>query len=189
MPWPSLRDFRWRSAPLPTWLLRASLVGGRTPTGLDRRSRIQINAKNVRVERVTIRECKETAFQSTAGQESAARAREPMPRSILDVLDRSKEEPNGSAPHAPQDWLVSRHLAQTPPTWRRKLWINRCPGRPGSNFNSTWICEACARYRDRLKTIRHILRRSPNQDHRNKRSSPPPAPQARLREVFRAKYE
>ncbi|MDZ4855198.1 MAG: zf-HC2 domain-containing protein [Nitrospirota bacterium] len=51
-----------------------------------------------------------------------------------------------------------------------------------------WICEACARYRDRLKTIRHILRRSPNQDHRNERSLRSSATQARLTEASRAKH-
>jgi hypothetical protein len=52
-----------------------------------------------------------------------------------------------------------------------------------------WICEACVRYRDQLKTIRHILRYAPKQDHLNETSSPSPATTARLTEAFRAKHE
>jgi hypothetical protein len=52
-----------------------------------------------------------------------------------------------------------------------------------------WICEACARYRDQLKTIRQTLRRPLEQDHANEASSPPPASKARLTEAFRAKHE
>jgi len=52
-----------------------------------------------------------------------------------------------------------------------------------------WICEACARYRDQLRTVRQALRRSPEQDHPNETSSPSPAVKARLTEAFRAKHE
>jgi len=52
-----------------------------------------------------------------------------------------------------------------------------------------WICEACARYRDQLRTVRQVLRRSPEQDHTNETSSPSPATKARLTEAFRAKHE
>ena len=50
-----------------------------------------------------------------------------------------------------------------------------------------WICEACARYRDQLRTLRQVLRRSPEQDHTHEISSPSPATKARLTEAFRAK--
>ncbi|HJS66364.1 MAG TPA: hypothetical protein VJ760_03430 [Nitrospiraceae bacterium] len=54
-----------------------------------------------------------------------------------------------------------------------------------------WICEACARYRDQLRTVRQVLRRStdtdPDQSHEF--SSPAPAVSARLTEAFRAKHE
>lgn len=52
-----------------------------------------------------------------------------------------------------------------------------------------WICEACARYRDQLRAVRQVLRRSPEQDHSNEMSSPSPASKARLTEAFRAKRE
>jgi 3-methyladenine DNA glycosylase AlkC len=52
-----------------------------------------------------------------------------------------------------------------------------------------WICEACTRYRDQLKTIRQTLRRSLDQDHANETSSPSSASKARLTEAFRAKHE
>ncbi len=52
-----------------------------------------------------------------------------------------------------------------------------------------WICEACARYRDQLRAVRQVLRRSPEQDHSNEMSAPSPATKARLTEAFRAKRE
>ena len=52
-----------------------------------------------------------------------------------------------------------------------------------------WICEACARYRDQLRTLRQVLRRPPEQDHTQAISSPSPATKARLTEAFRAKRE
>jgi len=52
-----------------------------------------------------------------------------------------------------------------------------------------WICEACARYRDQLRTVRQALRRSTNitGDHNPESSAPAPAVKARLTEAFRAK--
>ena len=52
-----------------------------------------------------------------------------------------------------------------------------------------WICEACARYRDQLKTIRQTLRRSLDHDQANETSPPSPASKARLTEAFRTKHE
>ncbi|HSQ50781.1 MAG TPA: zf-HC2 domain-containing protein [Nitrospiraceae bacterium] len=54
-----------------------------------------------------------------------------------------------------------------------------------------WICEACARYRGQLRTVRQVLRRSiaPALDQNPKSSSPAPAVRARLTEAFRAKRE
>jgi hypothetical protein len=54
-----------------------------------------------------------------------------------------------------------------------------------------WICEACARYRDQLRTVRQVLRRSTStaQGQKSEPSSPAPAVKARLTEAFRAKYE
>jgi 3-methyladenine DNA glycosylase AlkC len=54
-----------------------------------------------------------------------------------------------------------------------------------------WICEACARYRDQLRTVRQVLRRSIDTrlDQKPESSSPAPAVKARLKETFRAKYE
>ena len=52
-----------------------------------------------------------------------------------------------------------------------------------------WICEACARYRDQLKTIQQTLRRSLDHDQASETSSPSPASKARLTEAFRTKHE
>jgi 3-methyladenine DNA glycosylase AlkC len=52
-----------------------------------------------------------------------------------------------------------------------------------------WICEACARYRDQLHTVRQVLRHSSNQDHRDEMSSPSSATKARLTAAFRAKRD
>ena len=54
-----------------------------------------------------------------------------------------------------------------------------------------WICEACARYRDQLRTVRQVLRRSTDTapDQNAKSSSPAPAVRARLTGAFRAKCE
>jgi hypothetical protein len=52
-----------------------------------------------------------------------------------------------------------------------------------------WICEACARYRDQLHTIRQTLRRSTQQSHQNESTAPSPDAKARLTEAFRAKHE
>ena len=52
-----------------------------------------------------------------------------------------------------------------------------------------WICEACARYRDQLRTVRQVLRGSPEQDHTNETLSLSPVTKARLTEAFRAKHE
>jgi len=52
-----------------------------------------------------------------------------------------------------------------------------------------WICEACARYRDQLRTVRQVLRGSSKQDHTKETLSPSPATKARLADAFRAKRE
>jgi 3-methyladenine DNA glycosylase AlkC len=54
-----------------------------------------------------------------------------------------------------------------------------------------WICEACARYRDQLRTVRQVLRRSTDTTGSQKPESSLPALAAkgRLTEAFRAKYE
>jgi 3-methyladenine DNA glycosylase AlkC len=52
-----------------------------------------------------------------------------------------------------------------------------------------WICEACTRYRDQLRTIRQTLRRSFEHEQANEMSSLSPASKARLTEAFRAKHE
>ena len=54
-----------------------------------------------------------------------------------------------------------------------------------------WICEACARYRDQLRTVRQVLRRSTDTTGSQKpeSSSPAPAVKARLAVAFRAKHE
>ncbi|RPH81349.1 MAG: hypothetical protein EHM80_02595 [Nitrospiraceae bacterium] len=54
-----------------------------------------------------------------------------------------------------------------------------------------WICEACARYRDQLRTVRQALRYSASTTGgRNPEpSSPAPVVKARLAEAFRAKHE
>ena len=52
-----------------------------------------------------------------------------------------------------------------------------------------WICQACARYRNQLQTVREALRRSTNQDHTNESSSPSPATKTRVTEAFRAKHK
>jgi hypothetical protein len=52
-----------------------------------------------------------------------------------------------------------------------------------------WICEACAQYRDQLRTVRQVLRHPSNQDPRDEMSSPSSATKARLTAAFRAKHE
>jgi hypothetical protein len=52
-----------------------------------------------------------------------------------------------------------------------------------------WICEACARYRDQLRAVRQVLRRSSDQDQAYETSVPSPATKARLTDAFRAKHE
>ena len=52
-----------------------------------------------------------------------------------------------------------------------------------------WICEACTRYRDQLRAVRQVLRRSPEQDQAHETSIPSPATKARLTKAFRAKSE
>ncbi|THI85103.1 MAG: hypothetical protein CAF41_012770 [Nitrospira sp. CG24A] len=54
-----------------------------------------------------------------------------------------------------------------------------------------WICEACARYRDQLRTVRQVLLRLTNTEGDRNHESPSPAPEVktRLTEAFRAKYE
>jgi hypothetical protein len=52
-----------------------------------------------------------------------------------------------------------------------------------------WICEACVRYRDQLRTVRQVLRGSPEQDDTNETLPPSPVTKARLTEAFRAKHE
>jgi hypothetical protein len=54
-----------------------------------------------------------------------------------------------------------------------------------------WICEACARYRDQLRTVRQVLRGLTDTTGNRKleSSSPAPAVKARLTEAFRAKHE
>jgi hypothetical protein len=54
-----------------------------------------------------------------------------------------------------------------------------------------WICQACARYRDQLRTIRQVLRGSTSAEHdqNSDSSSPAPSAKARLTEAFRAKHE
>jgi 3-methyladenine DNA glycosylase AlkC len=52
-----------------------------------------------------------------------------------------------------------------------------------------WICEACARYRDQLRAVRQVLRRSSEQDHLSEMWSPSPSTKVRLTEAFRAKRE
>jgi len=49
-----------------------------------------------------------------------------------------------------------------------------------------WICDACARYRVQLHTIRKILRRSGEQCRHGEALSPSPAVKTRLTEAFRA---
>lgn len=49
-----------------------------------------------------------------------------------------------------------------------------------------WICEACARYRDQLRTVRQVLRHYTARDRNSESSSPAPAVNARLTEAFRA---
>ena len=53
------------------------------------------------------------------------------------------------------------------------------------------VCEACARYRDQLRTVRQVVRRLTNTagDWNHESSLPAPVVKARLTEAFRAKYE
>ncbi|MCS6288045.1 MAG: zf-HC2 domain-containing protein [Nitrospira sp.] len=52
-----------------------------------------------------------------------------------------------------------------------------------------WICDACARYRVQLHTIRQILRRSGEQCRHGEAWSPSPAIKTRLTEAFRARLK
>ena len=87
-----------------------------------------------------------------------------MPRSILHVLliDRSDKSPNGLAPH---DYYITGSYHAT--LQRRHPLGVVCYGSTAALVGAAqsptpllWICEACARYRDQLRAVRQVLRRS-----------------------------
>ncbi|TKB92642.1 MAG: zf-HC2 domain-containing protein [Nitrospira sp.] len=94
--------------------------------------------------------------------------------------------------------MISTLLAQiTPPCKDVTQLVSQAMDRPlpwSTRFTLQlhyWICEACARYRDQLRTIRQVLRSSTDTtgDRKLESSSPAPAIKARLTEAFRAKHE
>jgi hypothetical protein len=69
---------------------------------------------------------------------------------------------------------------------RRLPWLTRLSLRL-----HCWICQACARYRDQLKTVRQALRQSAAAGSQQNDEPPTLSPEAkaRLTEAFRAKHE